>query len=157
DDDRPSLSVTVGHGRLLFHCHADSACDFQEVCQAVGFPPEWCFPPVTVNRLAQLKGLPAEFLTALGCKDWSRQVLIPYYNEHNPRVAHRRRVALQKGHGRDTTTYQQKGKPLHAYGEWSDKLIPLRSEEVVFVEGETDCWALWHHGIPALGLPGATA
>ncbi len=24
------------------------------------------------------------------------------------------------------------------------------------VEGESDCWALWHHGYPAIGIPGAT-
>ena len=27
---------------------------------------------------------------------------------------------------------------------------------VVLVEGESDCLTLWHHGIPAIGLPGAT-
>jgi hypothetical protein len=156
DDQSPSLSVTVEHGRLLFHCHADSECDFTEVCQAVGFPPEWCFPPVTVNRLAKLKGLPVAFLEALGCKDWSRQVLIPYYGRDNHKVCSRRRVALRKGPGQDTTTYQQKGKPLHAYGEWADKLIP-RSDELAIVEGETDTWTLWFHRIAALGLPGATA
>ena len=27
--------------------------------------------------------------------------------------------------------------------------------QVVLVEGESDSHTLWHHGIPALGLPGA--
>ena len=26
---------------------------------------------------------------------------------------------------------------------------------LVLVEGESDCWTLWYHGFPALGLPGA--
>jgi hypothetical protein len=46
------------------------------------------------------------------------------------------------------TTYQQKGKPLHIYGEWPDPLIP-RSGEVVFVEGETDTWTQWFHYGPS--------
>ncbi|GAH15238.1 unnamed protein product, partial [marine sediment metagenome] len=27
---------------------------------------------------------------------------------------------------------------------------------VLLVEGESDCWTAWYHGIPALGLPGKT-
>ena len=27
---------------------------------------------------------------------------------------------------------------------------------LIIVEGETDCWALWHAGYPAIGLPGAS-
>jgi hypothetical protein len=29
------------------------------------------------------------------------------------------------------------------------------SNDLVLVEGESDCWTLWHHSIPALGIPGA--
>ena len=28
---------------------------------------------------------------------------------------------------------------------------------VVLVEGESDCWTLWYHNVPALGIPGARA
>jgi replicative DNA helicase len=156
DDSTPSLSVTLKNGRLVFHCLATSGCDFTKSCKALDFKPEWCFAPVTVKRLARAKKLPAEFLASLGCKDWHRQVVIPYYDGHGHKVCVRLRVALKKREGQETTTYQQKGKPLHIYGEWPDRLIP-RSDEVVFVEGETDTWTLWLHGIPALGIPGATA
>jgi DNA primase len=37
-----------------------------------------------------------------------------------------------------------------------DRLGAARSEGfVVLVEGESDCHTLWHHGYPAVGLPGA--
>ena len=40
------------------------------------------------------------------------------------------------------------------YGLW--KLSQARdSKFLVLVEGESDCWTLWHHGLPALGIPGA--
>jgi hypothetical protein len=156
DDDNPSLTVTVRNGRLVFHCLATSRCGYQDILKALDFKPRWCFAAVTVKRLAKAKKLPAEFLTGLGCTDWQRRVLIPYYDARKDQVCVRRRVALVKRKGQGPTTYQQTGKPLHLYGEWPDPLIP-RSDEVVFVEGETDTWTLWFHGIPAYGIPGATA
>src|SRR5262249_49495758 len=30
-----------------------------------------------------------------------------------------------------------------------------RAGYLILVEGESDCWTLWQHGYPALGLPGA--
>jgi hypothetical protein len=156
DDSTPSLSVTLTKNRLVFHCLATSKCGFKETLKALDFKPQWCFAPVTVKRLAKAKKLPAEFLARLGCKDWHRQVVIPYYDGHGHKLCVRRRVALKQRKGQGPTTYQQKGRPLDAYGGWPDTLIP-RSDELVFVEGETDAWTLWLHGIPALGIPGATA
>src|SRR5262249_19588816 len=52
-------------------------------------------------------------------------------------------------------SYWPKGKPLAAYGQWRlDRAT--KAGFVILVEGESDCWALWHHGLPALGLPGAS-
>jgi DNA primase len=43
----------------------------------------------------------------------------------------------------------------HIYGLW--RLNAARKVGyVVVVEGESDCHTLWHHGIPAAGLPGAS-
>jgi hypothetical protein len=53
---------------------------------------------------------------------------------------------------------QPKGVPLRAYGLWQLAEFrgrPDRSLQVV--EGESDCWALWLHGYPALGIPGSGA
>ena len=27
---------------------------------------------------------------------------------------------------------------------------------LILVEGESDCWSLWYHGFPALGIPGSS-
>ncbi|MCP4006084.1 MAG: DUF3631 domain-containing protein, partial [bacterium] len=46
-----------------------------------------------------------------------------------------------------------KGKPV-AYG--LDRLGAVREAGyLILVEGESDCWTLWHHGFPAIGIPGA--
>src|SRR5262249_38271776 len=51
-------------------------------------------------------------------------------------------------------SYWPKGQRLAAYGE--DRLEEsVRAGYQIIVEGESDCWALWHHGFPALGLPGS--
>jgi hypothetical protein len=42
--------------------------------------------------------------------------------------------------------------PLHLYGLW--RPVPW-GQSLVLCEGESDCWALWACGIPALGVPGA--
>ena len=43
-----------------------------------------------------------------------------------------------------------------AYGLWLLKLA-RDAKRLVLVEGESDCWTLWYHAIPALGIPGAAA
>jgi hypothetical protein len=51
---------------------------------------------------------------------------------------------------------QPQGVPLIPYGRWRlDKA--RRAAHLYLGEGETDTWALWHCGLPALGLPGAAA
>ncbi|MCI0460794.1 MAG: DUF3987 domain-containing protein [Gemmataceae bacterium] len=67
-------------------------------------------------------------------------------------VAIKRRTALKASEG----SYWPKGQPLTAYGQWRLRDAD-RAGYVLLVEGESDCWAVWHHGLPALGVPGATA
>ena len=44
--------------------------------------------------------------------------------------------------------------PVMAYGE--GRLgEAVAAGYLILVEGESDCWTLWHAGFPALGLPGA--
>ena len=47
----------------------------------------------------------------------------------------------------------RKGDKVLLYGLWRLREI-LGAEWVLLVEGESDCWTCWLHGIPALGLPG---
>ena len=62
------------------------------------------------------------------------------------------RTALSAKEG---STWSKGKEPLVPYGVW--RLAGSRElGYLVLVEGESDCWTLWHHDLPALGLPGAT-
>src|SRR5262249_25958779 len=67
-------------------------------------------------------------------------------------VAVKQRTALHAREG----SYWPKGKPLAAYGSWRIDQA-AKAGYLILVEGESDCWALWRHGMPALGIPGANA
>jgi hypothetical protein len=77
-------------------------------------------------------------------------VRIPYHNDTGEEKAVRFRRALT-GHSR--FAWRQKSTPL-PYG--LERLAMARSRGyVVLVEGERNTVTLWHHDIPAVGLPGA--
>jgi hypothetical protein len=108
---------------------------------------------LTVAALADAKRLPADFLTGLGLRDLpERGVGIPYYDATGAEVAVKQRTALKATEG----SYWPKGKTPAAYGSWRIDLAN-KAGFLILVEGESDCWALWHHGLPALGIPGANA
>lgn len=112
----------------------------------------------TLMAYAQAKALPVEFLQELGLSDThymgKRAVRIPYLGEDGAEVAVRFRLALEKGPKGDDRFRWRKGSKPVPYGLW--RLDHAREEGYIFlVEGESDCHALWHHGLPALGLPGA--
>ncbi|HBI41572.1 MAG TPA: hypothetical protein DDY78_01785 [Planctomycetales bacterium] len=110
--------------------------------------------PLTVARLAEAKRLPLDFLAGLGLKDGPRGVGIPYYGVTGEDLFIRERLALEKSAGGDERFRQPKSVAPAAYGQWRlDKAAKVGS--LILVEGESDCWTLWFHGLPALGLPGA--
>lgn len=109
---------------------------------------------IDLATLAQHKRLPIEFLAGLGLRDGPQGgVIIPYYSIDGGEVlAEKRRTALKAKDG----SFWPSGLPLEAYGLW--KLDKARKDGFfILVEGESDCWALWYHELPALGLPGAGA
>jgi AAA domain len=108
-------------------------------------------PPITLAQLAAHKRLSLDFLKHLGLYDLpGGGVGIPYCDETGVQLAVKRRPALAAKDG----SFWPKGKPLATYGDW--RLDRARAEGLlILVEGESDCWALWHHGLPALGLPGS--
>lgn len=107
---------------------------------------------ITLEDLARDKGLPADFLKALGLHEENGAVVIPFRDAGGNVVAEKRRTALKAKDG----SFWPRGVPLRVYGE--DRLHEARERgEVFLVEGESDCWTLWHHGLPALGIPGASA
>ena len=114
---------------------------------------------LTLSRLAGAKGIPEEFLASLGVADGfvgTAQPLrpcvdIPYCDERGEVVAVRKRLSLEG----PTRFIWRRGDRTWLYG--LPRLIEIRRLGwVVLVEGETDCWILWHHRIPALGVPGAS-
>lgn len=108
---------------------------------------------LTVADLAQAKRLPGPYLLQLGLHTLPDQgVGIPYYDFDGREIAVKRRTALKARDG----SWWPKGQSLAAYGLW--KLDDARRFTfLVLVEGESDCWAAWHHQLPALGIPGAQA
>jgi hypothetical protein len=108
---------------------------------------------LTVAALAEAKHLPANFLRELGLCDLpGGGVAIPYYGPTGEEIAVKRRTALKAKEG----SYWPKRVPLTAYGQWRLDTA-AKASFLPIVEGESDCWAFWHHGLPALGIPGANA
>lgn len=154
EDTRHSLTIGMGtDGRVVLTCFA--GCPTDRVIRAVGL--EWgdLFEErevLTLHQLAAAKRLPVEWLSSqcgLRDLDHGRGVGIPYQNEARKTLFTRRRVQMR------SRTLQPKGQKLAAYGQW--RLQEARSAgRLVLVEGESDCWTLWFHGFPAMGLPGSS-
>jgi hypothetical protein len=122
-------------------------------------PPTRQHTPCTLQAYAEAKGLPAEFLKRLGLSDitysGSPAVRIPYFDTDGEETAVRIRLALEKNPERDDRFRWRRGSKPTLYGLW--RLPRIRNAGyVVLVEGESDCHTLWHHGIEALGIPGAS-
>jgi hypothetical protein len=109
---------------------------------------------LTLSALAEAKRLPIEFLRELGLYDRpGAGVSIPYYDITGTKtLAIKARTALAARDG----SYWPKDTPLAAYGQWRLHEAQ-RAGILILVEGESDCWGLWFHQMPALGIPGASA
>jgi len=135
-----------------------------KACQPVNTPPKHAqrglTPPmptvstgVNLNTLAGAKRLPVDFLKSLGIGDLKYNgqaaVRIPYYGENGQELAVRFRLALSG----DSRFKWRKGDRAMPYGLNRQDTIK-KAGWVLIVEGESDCWTCWLHGIPALGAPG---
>jgi len=173
EDKDPSLSITPSNGSgTLFHDFG--GCDTESVLAAVGLTfkdissskvPEKTYKhipvkasrssaPITVSDLSKDKGIPEDFLRTLGVEDRPGGVLIPYrLMDGSPAPRQRLRTALSAKAGSSWLPPENKS-PV-AYGLY--RLMDAREKGfLVLVEGESDAWTLWLHGVPALGIPGAT-
>jgi hypothetical protein len=108
---------------------------------------------LTLAQLAGAKRLSVPFLQSLGVTEdsWSGKprIRIPYPDEDGSIVSIRYRYSLDG----DARFQWRKGDHVLPYG-----LPRLRDAYklgwILLVEGESDCWTLWHYGQPALGIPG---
>jgi len=176
EDTSPSLSIGYQDEKILLQCHA--GCTSERIVQAMGLELSDLFSSPSGGRgghfvgpsvadLAAAKSLPIDFLESLGLENstWERRknnhtysgtcVLIPYHYVSGALASrHRRRKALEGQYRFDWTgNTTENGSPL-PYG--LNRLQAARDAGyIIMVEGESDCWALWHHGYPALGIPGS--
>jgi len=114
----------------------------------------------TLAQYAEAKRLPIEFLRSIGLTDitymGSPAIRIPYHRPDGTDGAIRFRLRLDKGSDSDDRFRWRSGSKLEPYG--LDRLDAAREAgHLVLAEGESDCHTLWHHGVPALGLPGASS
>jgi hypothetical protein len=110
----------------------------------------------TLEALAEAKRLPVELLAELGCEtvrySGPAMVQIPYGDESGDVVGNRYRLALTG----DARFRWRKGTKAAGLLYGASRLYEARAHGfVVLVEGESDVWTLLHHGIPAVGVPGA--
>ena len=172
DDREPSLSIGLGEeGQVLLKCFA--GCTMARIVETIGMTVADLFPdspatfspdaqaspvgtgrsPLSLLDLAQEKCLPWQFLFNLGVMDTDHgSIEIPYHLADGslaPRQRIRTALAAKEG------SYWSKGQgAIVPYG--LERLAEARKAGyLVLVEGESDCWTLWYHHIPALGLPGA--
>jgi len=181
DDSEPSLHLSESpDGTLLWHGHAGCPQDAvqhalerlagltpatarpilprrhgqqQPVSDARALTPTGVRARLTLAEYARAKGLDADRLRAWGLTDLQAGgIEIPYRNANGEQHAVRYRVALE---GAKRFRWRQGDAPclygLWRLGEWTD------SDTLHVCEGETDALTLWHAGLPALGIPGATA
>jgi len=120
----------------------------------------------TLAQLAERTRLPLDFLRSLEWEDatcYVQQadgevpaVRIPYYaldtekGRHVSCIKFRVRVS-----GADKYRFGQ-GYGARIYGE-SELSEARKHGKLIVVEGETDAATLWHHGLPAIGIPGTGA
>jgi hypothetical protein len=170
-DGQNSLSIHHRDGKWLLKCHA--GCTWEAIITAIGITAGDLFDPgegrgaqdpkkdrataqlsgLTLDQYAAVKVLPVSFLRECGLSDIvlseRSAVRIPYLGPDSEELAVRFRIA-EAG---DRFRWKSGSKPC-LYG--LNRLVDARNAgQVMLVEGESDVHTLWHHGFPAIGLPGA--
>lgn len=156
DDHNPSLSFNMEKG--VYYCPVCGAKgnmttflskvtgkDKKEVWKMLN-----PIPPYTLEEYANEKKIPINELKDLGLADSDNDVRIPYFDTDNKLIATRFR---HNPDSKQRFTWE-KGSKTNLYGLW--KLAGFTDEYIVLVEGESDTHTLWHYGVQAIGVPGAT-
>lgn len=173
EDNNPSLSVNFKTG--LFKCFGCDAqgdifefyqrrhgCDFKEALGALariaGVEERQAAPAgflnLTLREFALGKRLPEDFLKKEGVyqnqfPDSTISTDFAYKDQGGKLLAVRHRF----GNAGAKKFRWRKGDKVYPYGLWRWQQVQ-EAGWVLLVEGETDCLTCWHHGLPALGLPG---
>ena len=109
---------------------------------------------VTVADIATFKKLPEAELRQFGLSDSPEGVRFAYRLPDGSTARTRLRVGLRGAGG---SRWASTDAPIAAYAPPRSILGKLQKAPglLIVVEGESDCWAAWHHGFCALGIPGA--
>lgn len=112
---------------------------------------------LTLQEYASAKRLPIAFLEELGLRsalrDGQKVIRIPYLDRDGDETAIRYRHSMDSGGARRFSW--RSGAHAQLYGLWKLEEA-AEAGFVILVEGESDAQTLWHYGVPALGVPGAT-
>lgn len=167
-DHQPSLSIGLGNeGHILLKCFA--GCSLEQIIATMDLAMADVFSPAlstsnkhgTPNKgrnislidLAVDKLLPWQFLFNMGVmENESGALQIPYHLQDGTLASrHRLRTALV---AREGSLWSKGPGEIVPYG--LERLDEARKAGyLILVEGESDCWTLWYHHFPALGIPGA--
>lgn len=155
-DHNPSLSFNMEKG--VYFCHVCGAKvnmtsflaevtgkDKKEIWKMLN-----PIQPYTLEEYANEKKIPINELKDLGLANSDNDVRIPYLGIDNKLIATRFR---HNPDSKQRFTWE-KGSKANLYGLW--KLADFTDEYIVLVEGESDTHTLWHYGVQAIGVPGAT-
>jgi hypothetical protein len=168
DDDEPSLSLTLRNGELLAYCF-NCGKVYDRLLELAGIDSATARPitprrnagrqpataqaqPLTLAALANAKRLDAEKLIAWHVRELpDGGIEILYLTREGELHAVRYRLALE---GANRFRWRKDDTPI-LYGlwrlpEWGD------ADTIYLCEGESDTWTLWHAGLAALGIPGAS-
>jgi hypothetical protein len=110
---------------------------------------------LTLEKYCQAKGFTPEVLEKVfGIQEMSNGgLLMPYRDEDGNLLRNRCRWSMDR-----RPVWTKAGKGITAlYGLWKLSVMKEKGDSLVLVEGESDTQTLWRHGIPSLGVPGATS
>ena len=153
-DKKPSFQVEVGEDGILLHCHA--GCSLENILEALSLTQADLFfntntrKTVTLEELAFSKRINLVNLMNYGLiENNDKTIEITYLNHEKIKERSRIRTGVC---GQDVF-WEPGTKDIIPYGLWRNY---KNSERLFLVEGESDCWTLWEHGLDAIGFPGAT-
>ena len=111
-------------------------------------------PSVTVEKLADAKRIPADVLRSFGLADVPEGVRFEYRTADGAPARPRLRTAMR---GADGSVWSPESSlPISVYTAPPNVQPAIDPDSLIIVEGESDCWSAWLHGVAALGIPGPT-
>jgi len=176
EDKRNSLSIRAGDARIIVKCR--TGCSEDQVAAALGYkladlfyekrpgrgsrgrPRRRRTGGVTLEDLAAAKGIDVERLRSWGCEEekptrGKPRIRIAYREMDGAAARTRIRFGPSGNRGSAWARGGEEDLPIVPYGLWLLPDWPDEETTLTIVEGESDSWALWQAGIPALGIPGA--